>query len=228
MSSLRVMAMSDTHSLHDQIDVDYYKNEDIDVFIYAGDWNITSLSDVEDLDRWMYKVPAKFKLWIAGNHDLMLEYKMRRNLERQIHESCKNCVYLRDTGIQIGGVNFYGFPWTPLFNNWAFMMTEEGIEKKISYIPKNTDVLISHGPAHGILDRTERGDLAGCRALYEKCFKKLDIRYHVHGHIHEGFGNERLRHRSGINGITEHYNVSVVNENYNVVHRPTIFNVEVK
>ncbi len=49
------------------------------------------------------------------------------------------------------------------------------------------DVLITHGPPHGILDRTFRGEQAGCADLRD-ALRRVRPKLHVFGHIHEGYG----------------------------------------
>ena len=53
-------------------------------------------------------------------------------------------------------------------------------------IPKDTDVLITHTPPHGILDGAKR---YGCELL-RKTFDDGELQpiYHFFGHIHEGYG----------------------------------------
>lgn len=55
-------------------------------------------------------------------------------------------------------------------------------------IPENTDVLITHGPPHGILDQTVRGKLhVGCQELLEAVYR-IKPKLHLFGHIHEARG----------------------------------------
>jgi Icc-related predicted phosphoesterase len=54
-------------------------------------------------------------------------------------------------------------------------------------IPETTDVLLTHGPPMGILDRTSRGERVGCEALRE-AVARVRPRLHVFGHIHEAYG----------------------------------------
>jgi Icc-related predicted phosphoesterase len=61
------------------------------------------------------------------------------------------------------------------------------IGAKWALIPTGIDVLITHGPPEGILDRNRMGEPCGCRDLLTQV---LDVkpRLHVFGHIHEGAG----------------------------------------
>ncbi|MCJ1350065.1 MAG: hypothetical protein MMC33_000046 [Icmadophila ericetorum] len=52
------------------------------------------------------------------------------------------------------------------------------------------DIIITHGPPHGILDKVRSGDNAGCVNLFA-ADKRARPRIHCFGHIHEGWGAER-------------------------------------
>ncbi|WP_199698433.1 hypothetical protein, partial [Deinococcus cavernae] len=49
--------------------------------------------------------------------------------------------------------HFWGSPVTPFFCNWAFNRHEDEIGRHWAMIPDDVDVLVTHGPAQGILDR---------------------------------------------------------------------------
>lgn len=55
-------------------------------------------------------------------------------------------------------------------------------------IPEDTQILITHTPPQGILDRTRKGKLAGCEVLGRRMSLLKTCRLHVFGHIHEAFG----------------------------------------
>ena len=54
-------------------------------------------------------------------------------------------------------------------------------------IPLDTDVLITHGPPFGILDRCYDDQRVGCEELL-KAVKRVKPKLHVFGHIHENYG----------------------------------------
>ena len=116
-------------------------------------------------------------------------------------------IYLNDSGIEIDGITFWGSPITPWFFNWAFNRHRgEAIKKHWDLIPHNIDVLITHGPAHTILDKTTKGACAGCEGLLQKV-QEIKPKVHICGHIHEAYGK------------TEKYgtvfiNASILNEKY--------------
>ena len=52
--------------------------------------------------------------------------------------------------------------------------------------------MLTHGPPYGILDETYHGDAVGCEYLL-KAVKRCRPRLHCFGHIHEGWGAERIK-----------------------------------
>ena len=54
-------------------------------------------------------------------------------------------------------------------------------------IPGDTDILLTHGPPHGILDSCSDGFNAGCQDLLEKVTEIKPL-IHLFGHIHEAYG----------------------------------------
>ncbi|KAJ6532770.1 hypothetical protein DFH09DRAFT_1092766 [Mycena vulgaris] len=103
-----------------------------------------------------------------------------------------NIVYLEGEehrfAVREGGKEWsvYGAPYTPNPGGWAFGYKLEDGEALVSKFPK-TDILLTHGPPHDLLDFTSRKDRPGCRALSSRLLD-LKPRLHVFGHIHEARG----------------------------------------
>ena len=57
-----------------------------------------------------------------------------------------------------------------------------------SRIPEDVEILVTHTPPRGILDRTRRGKRAGCPTLAARIESLSTCRLHVFGHIHEAHG----------------------------------------
>ena len=92
----------------------------------------------------------------------------------------------------------------------------EDIRRYWNMIPSETDVIITHGPANRILDAAPRGawfDYVGCQELLAR-IKQIKPKVHISGHIHFSHGTEE-------NNGTKFYNVSVMNEEYEIVNKPT-------
>jgi predicted phosphohydrolase len=191
---MRIVCISDTHARHHLSNV-----PDGDILVHAGD--LTShgdLEDVESFDRWLGDLPHRHKVVICGNHDFCFQNQAERARAR-----ITNAIYLEDSGCEIEGLTFYGSPWQPWFGGWAFNLPRgEALAEKWAMIPVGVDVLITHGPPEGILDRTNRGDLAGCRDLLMRVWE-VKPRLHVFGHIHEAAGRQDIEETIYVNASTQ-------------------------
>lgn len=203
---MKMIAISDTHGQHRELDI-----PDGDVIIHSGDVSGMGIkAEIESFIDWFGSLPHKYKIFIAGNHDFYFEHK---DAEKIIP---KNIIYLNDTSVNIEGINIHGSPIQPWFYDWAFNR-ERGreIKKHWDLIPKNTDILITHGPPRYVLDMTRNGDCPGCDDLLAKVIE-IGPKYHIFGHIHEGYGQVS-------NQKTNFINASVLNENYFLINKPIVF-----
>lgn len=100
-----------------------------------------------------------------------------------------NCTYLEDQLIEIYGLKIYGSPWQPEFCKWAFNLPRGApCLEKWNQIPENVDILITHTPPLGHGDLCCSGVRAGCVELLNSVQTRIKPKYHVFGHIHEGYG----------------------------------------
>lgn len=193
---LKLVMISDTHTMHDQITV-----PDGDVVICAGDISYRGTEEeVVPFLQWFDALPHKHKILIAGNHDWGFETKPR--VFQHLVEGT-SITYLNDSGVVIDGQLFWGSPVQPEFCGWAFnreRTKEDAAHPHSQYnfigehwdlIPDNTDVLITHGPPAGLLDKCEHGERVGCDELM-KAVARVRPRVHVFGHIHEARGLARV------------------------------------
>lgn len=205
---MRIVCLSDTHN--EQFDV-----PEGDILIHAGDATIRgTVEEVSEFNAWFSLLPHKHKIFVAGNHDWLFE--TNPVMARAILD--KSIVYLLDSAIEIDGLKIYGSPWQPRFYDWAFNL-DRGPEmaEKWDLIPAGTDILITHGPPHGILDRTAYGDLAGCEELIKKV-KEIRPQAHIFGHIHEGYGQVE-------DFGTTFVNASNCDEKYYPVNSPVVLDL---
>lgn len=184
----KVLLISDTHGLHGYIDIEQMPQADC--IIHCGDFsNQGRPSELLDFFAWFDSLPFTRKIIMPGNHDLMFETDLAQAKKLLSNFPGIEC-YIDDSAI-IAGLEFYFYPWTPKFYDWAFMKERESDElrEKVNQIPDSAHVLISHGPPIGILDYTRGGKLAGCELLRAKTAKMPHLKVCVFGHIHEGHGN---------------------------------------
>lgn len=175
--------------------------------VHAGDMSGRgTITEIRMFLEWFNKLPYTYKILIAGNHDFFFE-RAHVNIIQELLAEYPDIIYLKNSGITIEGIKFWGSPITPYFQNWAFNRFHNEIGKYWDMIPNDIDVLITHGPPYKILDKTtDTQDHVGCQLLLDK-IKLIKPKVHVFGHIHEGRGLIE------IDGTT-FINASVVNVQY--------------
>jgi Icc-related predicted phosphoesterase len=149
----------------------------------------------------------KYKIFIAGNHDYCLDGKQQDVIQSFLPD---NCYYLYNRGVTIGGVNFWGVPF--FFSDEV----SDSYKQSIEQIPKETNVLITHRPPYGILDRADNITY-GCSDLLQKVLE-IKPRYHLFGHIHDAYGIQET-------GDATFINAALVDEEYRLLHKPFVFEI---
>ena len=217
MNKIRITFISDTHNKHKQVTSLLPGG---DLLLHAGD--LTSMRyqhEIQSFCSWFDKLNVyDHKVFIAGNHDWGFQNNTEKIME--IVNSYKWIDYLQDNMILVGEnygemIKIWGSPWQPEFYDWAFNLPREGkeLKEKWDLIPSDVDILITHGPAHGYLDRVIGGwENLGCELLAE-AIKAKKPKIHVCGHIHSGYGYI-------FDGDTHYINASVLNEQYNFTNKP--------
>jgi len=215
---MKFVFISDTHGDHRHLSLPV-----ADTIIHAGDISAEGDADaVRDFVRWFDELDYKNKILIAGNHD----WHMESHAEEMSCELAESSIhYLRDSGVVIEGIRFWGSPITPEFFNWAFQRKQgDDIAAHWELIPEDTEVLITHGPPYGIMDRVPEQDgtlsHAGCSRLLKRV-REVQPALHIFGHIHEGFGQRN------IDG-TRFFNVSSMNSTYQLHNPPVVLNYQDK
>lgn len=222
-----ITVISDTHGKHNQITQDLPGG---DLLLHAGD--ISSMGyqhEVQQFCKWFNNVENyDHKIFIAGNHDWGFQNNVEKIME--IVNSYKTVDYIQDEELVLyfdgpngdlpeDNIRIYGSPWQPEFYNWAFNLPKNGNElaAKWDAIPDNTDILITHGPAFGVLDTVagKMWDNLGCQLLTNK-IKTIKPKIHLCGHIHSGYGYF-------FDGDTHFLNASVLNEAYQYTNKPLTF-----
>ncbi|OIW31232.1 Metallo-dependent phosphatase [Coniochaeta ligniaria NRRL 30616] len=159
---------------------------------------------------------APLKIAIPGNHDMALDpgYWVGRYLRWEPEGELKDrrkaipavvrgmIADAREAGVRVlveeGTYDFvlgngarlkvFASPWTPAYGGWPFQYRG----RHEFAVEEGTDVVVTHGPPRGVLDRTLRGDRAGCRDLLW-AVARARPRVHCFGHIHEGWGAKLQR-----------------------------------
>ena len=180
---MRIVAVADTHTFESQLG----RLPDGDVFVHAGDLvRKGTLDELAGVAAWIRALPHRHKVVVAGNHDWCFA--------RERAAACAmlgdGVVYLEDEAATIAGVRFYGSPWQPEYNGWAFNLPRgAALAEKWARIPAGVDVLVTHGPPYGVGDDLGSGlpDRQGCVDLRVAVLRARP-KLHLFGHIHQDGG----------------------------------------
>ncbi|GAM39879.1 metallophosphoesterase domain protein [Talaromyces pinophilus] len=212
----RFLIMSDTHGhrplsgpLTEHIDVVIHCGDLTDE---------SKIEEFQKILQYLQELNADLKLVIAGNHDFTLDvpafkklvayaaqplepelvrktygdYGEIRNLFLSADAQAANIILLNEGSYEFRLRNgallrVYASPFTPsLSGDWGFQYhPSEGHDFEI---PGTVDIVITHGPPKGILDRTD-GRYAGCPRLFQ-AVARAKPRLHCFGHIHERWGGK--------------------------------------
>jgi len=208
--TLRIVCIGDTHGLHRNLDLPAG-----DILIHAGDFLVDgrSVEQLDNFDDWLRSLSFRYKLVIAGNHDTLFDKNPKVARKHLTH-----AIYLQDSGVRLEGLNFWGSPVNSVLGDeWAFSRERLiKLRKHWNLIPDDTDVLITHEPPYGILDKTHvLGKHMGCLYL-TGALLRVKPRLHVFGHIHGGYGRESAW------GRTILVNCAVINNERKLTNPPTV------
>ncbi len=167
---MKILHISDTHNCHRRL----RDLPEADILVHSGDFCMVGTAhEAIDFLNWFCDLPYKHKIFICGNHDNCL-------YGANIDGLPDNVYYLCNSGIEIEGTKFYGIP----------MFMEDCVtdrqSRSYAKIPDNTDVLITHSPAFGILD-FDNGINYGSKEILMK-LSNLHLKAHLFGHIHSQHG----------------------------------------
>ncbi len=167
---MKILHLSDTHGCHHRLG----DLPEADVVVHSGDFTMNG-SEAEAIDfmNWFCDLPYVHKLFICGNHDECLYGANIDGLDENVH-------YLCNSGVEIDGVKFYG---VPMFMSDCITDRQN---RNYDNIPADTDVLITHSPAYGILDYDDNINY-GDENLLAKVIS-INPKLHLFGHIHSQHG----------------------------------------
>ena len=164
INNKQIFAFSDSHGTHRALRVP----NGIDIIICAGDVVEDDLKggEYDDFVAWYAMQPAKWKIFVPGNHELSFELgcsdavaqKMLANGITILQNSVVEC-----DGIVIGSID-----------SGAIIARED--------IPIDLDILVTHCPPYGFLDE-ERGSVEILNFIIHS-----QPSYHLFGHIHSTAG----------------------------------------
>jgi Icc-related predicted phosphoesterase len=208
---MRIVCFSDTHKLHKEVVLPVG-----DIAVFAGDMcGGGSEKSARRFAEWFSLHQHPYKVVVAGNHDKCFENGARLIIRKYLTDL--GIIYLEHEPELIGGLKFFGSPYTPEFCSWAFNVPRgEELERKWSQIPDNTEVLVTHGPPLGTLDHSIYDDApCGCGDLAYRIKELKNLKLHIFGHIHFSRG---MVCKDGVTYV----NACVCGENYKATNEPII------
>lgn len=203
----KIVAISDVHGKWGKLTI-----PDCDILISAGDYSFKGEPHmVKDFHAWLNKQNANHIISVQGNHETWVE-KNWNQAKAIALEACPAVHFIDEGPIEIEGIKIWCSAITPWFYNWAWNRYRgEDIKRHWDMIPNDTNILVSHGPAYGILDAVvyangDKKEHVGCNDLAE-AIKRIKPDLHICGHIHSAYGQVH------IDG-TSYYNASICDEMY--------------
>jgi len=239
---MRIVTLSDTHTLGKKIDV-----PDGDLLIHAGDLTLKGTeSEGKAALRWLESLPHKYKLLTPGNHDFVFDpsaprqfrnWRLYRHYTIQgLLEKFPSVTLLSDSAVEIEGYKIYGSPWVPYLWQpdgipWAFNFAdgEKGrhqAQNTWAKIPDDTEILVTHTPPEGILDFTDEDRPGGDPFLRRRIDQLTNLRLHVFGHLHEGYG--RADYETGEGSQLTFVNAAILDGKYEPTHSPIVVDIDDK
>lgn len=211
---LKIVCISDTHNVTDNLIL-----TSGDILIHAGDFTKTGKkSEVQHFAHFMKKQNFKYKIIIAGNHDICFDEKnfsakLKKFSDLEANEKdlftpddakkmLSEFIYLENSSVEIFGIKIFGSPIADSSRTEGGFVIKgsDEIRKTLwKMVPDATDILVTHGPPYGICDFSKRKVHGGCKFLLQEVMQRIKPKFHVFGHIHEANGKEEIENITFIN-----------------------------
>ncbi|KAF5635038.1 metallophosphoesterase domain protein [Fusarium sp. NRRL 52700] len=229
----RILILSDTHGLRFEENKKPLAPVDL-VIHCGDLTDDSKLEGFRGTIRLLEEIDAPTKIVIAGNHDFSLDDGVfkdkiaeasrvaQEDLEQSIKDEygdygeAKKLLIEADHGIifldegtheirlQNGAlIKVYASPYTPATagsTDWGFQYN--GAHEFA--IPEGIDIVVTHGPPHGIMDMTPERQRIGCPQLFS-AIAKSQPRIHCFGHVHSSWGAKIVAWRPRISENPSHF-----------------------
>lgn len=199
---MKILAVSDIHLKDFEVPSG---SEGSDYLIVAGD--LANSGTVDELKSAVDIILNKASLLnipkiiiTAGNHDNALETEIGlKEIEEYLilkadSKKVSALIVIDDLIVLHNGLKVFVSPYyRPIGKFFGFHYTPE-MQKQLfdNIIPKDIDMLVTHGPQFGVLDGIssmwDDADSYGCKLLRDFLLQSK-VKIHICGHIHESFGN---------------------------------------
>ncbi|CVL01702.1 uncharacterized protein FMAN_07900 [Fusarium mangiferae] len=229
----RILILSDTHGLRFVEDKKPLTPVDL-VIHCGDLTEDSKLEDFREAIQLLREIDAPTKIVIAGNHDFSLDDGVFRNkiaeasraaqqdlkksikheygdygeARRLLMEAGHGIIFLNEGTHEIrlqngASMKVYASPYTPTTSgsaDWGFQYN--GTHEFA--IPKGIDIVVTHGPPHGLMDMAPERQRIGCPQLFS-AIAKSQPRIHCFGHVHSGWGAKVVSWRPQISENPPHF-----------------------
>lgn len=206
---MKILHVSDSHGLF----LDFWKiygidPSSIDCIVHSGDFCINWSRGIRAIEEprqevWLMQNADRIAEWtkginflfVAGNHDFVDVPKILTKCGlTNIINLCKRTEENDIALVDFGGFSWYGSPYVPAFTReWNYELEPAAEKYAVEYgIGLKPDIIVSHSPIYGVLDRNGHGERCGSK---EWRYQLLDSekegylpKAFLHGHIHESNG----------------------------------------
>lgn len=231
----KVLILSDTHGM--DLD-DNMPLQPVDMAIHCGDLTEESkLTEFHSTLRFLNALDARLELVIAGNQDFTLdtpsfqkkvdeasppleaaivakEYGHYGEAKQLLSEAQEQGIMFLEEGtyqfpLENGALlTVYASPYTPSLGDWGFQYRQN---QGHAYVIENgTDIVITHGPPRGVLDRTTSREGAGSSEIFT-AVARAKPQIHCFGHIHEGWGAKLVAWRDKLSDMEHPSHLTDIN-----------------
>jgi Icc-related predicted phosphoesterase len=223
---MKIACISDTHCQLEKVEV-----PPCDIIVHTGD--LTYKGEIPEITTELDKLKEKKEqsgaravFLTPGNHDWGFQYHPQ--MFKDICSS-KGITLLNHELVEFEGLKIFGSPYQPFFCDWAFNVDRgEPLARLWAQIPNDVQILLTHGPAHMILDKipdkyVKPGSInktvnVGCEALKRRLEHLRELKLHVCGHIHDSYGQVQVY------GV-KHINASICTEKYKPTNKAILVDI---
>lgn len=236
---MRILHISDTHSYHYPVD----EMPDADILIHSGDATIKSkMEELIRFAKWLTDVCAKYPhvIYVPGNHDYSFNGIPKDEADHanalrkdwlKINVYKTNLHIVTHGMIELCNLKIFCSSYTKRVGLGRWYYYIDGAEALALWetVPA-CDVLVTHGPAYGIMDEVALDRVSG-RDIHQGCcgirsyLESYPPKLHLFGHIHETYGCKPGYTIKGFNSpLAQTYfvNSSIRDENYNIMNTPIL------
>jgi Icc-related predicted phosphoesterase len=189
---MKVLAAADVHGLRPVYDwlIGVARDRAVDALVLAGDL-LGSPDEIEPIEE-AQRHDARGLVPLLESAGLPVLYVMGNDDLIELDPRSERFHSLHGRRIDVGGFNFVGYQYTLPFMGGTFEKPEDGIAADLEPLSGMLDartIVVSHGPAAGILDPGVGGVRIGSQSL-RAFLAAHPFRAHIHGHSHSGFGRD--------------------------------------